>query len=145
LLVVYEKIFFDIKNNFACYSCPSIGFEQILLSDLSQLIEQSKNFVIVQANSVMTMLFWNVGKRINEDILQNKRADYGKQVVATLAQQLTEKYGNNFETKSLRRMMQFAEQFPNLEIVAPLARQLSWSHFRELIPLKSEEARLFYA
>ncbi len=71
--------------------------EQLLLTDLSQLIEQSKKFVIVQANSVMTMLFWNVGKRINEDILQNKRADYGKQIVATLAQQLTEKHGKNFE------------------------------------------------
>jgi len=119
--------------------------EQTLFNDLSQLIEQSKNFVIVQANSVMTMLFWNVGKRINEDILQNKRADYGKQIVATLAQQLTEKYGKNFEAKNLRRMMQFAELFPEPQIVAPLARQLSWSHFQILIPLKDEKAREFYA
>jgi len=119
--------------------------EQVLLTDLSQLIEQSKQFVIVQANSVMTMLFWNVGKRINEDVLQNKRADYGKQIVATLARQLTEKYGRNFERTNLFRMMKFADQFSDLEIVAPLAQQLSWSHFRELIPLKSEEARLFYA
>ena len=119
--------------------------EQILFNDISQLIEQSKNFVIVQANSVMTMLFWNVGKRINEDILKNKRADYGKRIVPTLSAQLEGAYGKNFETKNLHRMMQFAEQFPDLEIVAPLARQLSWSHFRELIPIKSEEARLFYA
>jgi predicted nuclease of restriction endonuclease-like (RecB) superfamily len=119
--------------------------EQTLFNDLSQLIEQSKQFVVIQANSVMTLLFWKVGKRINDDILQNKRADYGKQIVQTLATQLTEKYGKNFETKSLRRMMQFAEQFSDFEIVAPVARQLSWSHFRELIPLKSKEARLFYA
>jgi len=119
--------------------------EQVLLNDLSQLIEQSKQFVIVQANSVMTMLFWNVGKRINDEVLQNKRADYGKQIVATPARQLTEKYGKNFERTNLTRMMKFAEQFSNLEIVAPLAQQLSWSHFRELIPVKSEEARLFYA
>ena len=119
--------------------------EQTLFNDLSQLIEQSKNFVIIQTNSVMTMLFWNVGKRINEDILKNKRADYGKQIVATLAQQLTEKYGKNFELRNLRRMMQFAELFPELEIVVPLARQLSWSHFQILIPLKNEKAREFYA
>ena len=68
--------------------------ENLLLADLSQLIEKSKQFVVVQANSVMTMLFWNVGKRINDDILQNKRADYGKQIVATVATFLTEKYGN---------------------------------------------------
>ncbi len=119
--------------------------EQLLLTDLSQLIEQSKKFVIVQANSVMTMLFWNVGKRINEDILQNKRADYGKQIVATLAQQLTEKHGKNFEKTNLTRMMKFAELFPEIEIVATLSQQLSWSHFKELIPLKDEKARLFYA
>jgi predicted nuclease of restriction endonuclease-like (RecB) superfamily len=118
---------------------------QTLFNDLSTLIERSKNFVIVQANSVMTMLFWNVGKRINDDVLQNKRADYGKQIVATLAQQLSEKYGRNFERTNLTRMMKFAELFPELEIVAPLAQQLSWSHFRELIPLKEEKVRLFYA
>jgi predicted nuclease of restriction endonuclease-like (RecB) superfamily len=118
---------------------------QTLFSDLSLLIEQSRNMVVVQANSVMTMLFWNVGKRINEDILQNKRADYGKQIVATLARQLIEKYGKNFERTNLTRMMKFAEEFPDLEIVAPLAQQLSWSHFRELIPIKEEKARLFYA
>jgi len=119
--------------------------EQVLLADLSQIIEQSKQFVVVQANSVMTMLFWSVGKRINEDVLKNKRADYGKQIVATLARQLTEKYGKNFESRNLRRMMQFAEQFSDLGIVSPLATQLSWSHFVELMPLKSEEARLFYS
>jgi hypothetical protein len=118
--------------------------ERALFNDLSQLIEQSRNFVIVQANSVMTMLFWNVGKRINENILQNKPADYGKQVVSTLSAQLTEKYGNNFEAKSLRRMMQFADKFPDVEIVAPLAQQLSWSHFQILIPIKDEKAREFY-
>jgi predicted nuclease of restriction endonuclease-like (RecB) superfamily len=91
------------------------------------------------------MLFWNVGKRINEDILQNKRAKYGKQFVATLSQQLETKYGKTFEKTNLTRMMKFAEVFPEFEIVATLSRQLSWSHFRELIPLKDEKARLFYA
>jgi predicted nuclease of restriction endonuclease-like (RecB) superfamily len=118
---------------------------QTLFDDLSQLIEQSCNFVAVQANSMMTMLFWNVGKRINEDILQNQRAEYGKQIVATLSQQLEEKHGKNFEKTNLTRMVKFAELFPDLKIVAPLAQQLSWSHFRELIPLKDEKARLFYA
>jgi predicted nuclease of restriction endonuclease-like (RecB) superfamily len=119
--------------------------EQVLLSELSQLIEQSKNFVVVQANSVLTMLFWNVGKRINEGILQNKRADYGKGIVATLSQQLTAKYGRNYEKTNLTRMMKFAQTFPEIEIVAPLSQQLAWSHFKELIPVKEEKARLFYA
>ncbi|MDR1720706.1 MAG: DUF1016 N-terminal domain-containing protein [Dysgonamonadaceae bacterium] len=59
--------------------------EQTLLSDLQQLIENSRQFVAVQVNSVLTMLFWNVGKRNNDDILQNRRADYGKKIVSLLA------------------------------------------------------------
>lgn len=118
---------------------------QNLLAELSHLIEQNQREVVSQANSTLTMLFWQIGKRINKEILQNKRADYGKQIVPTVAAQLKEKYGRNFELGNLRRMLQFAEQFTDMQIVATLSRQLSWSHFRELIPLKSEEAKLYYA
>ena len=116
-----------------------------LLYELSQLIEQSRQQLISHANSTLTMLFWHVGKRINENILQNKRADYGKQIVSTVSTQLENKYGRNFTEKNVRRMLQFAEQFSDTEIVVPLARQLSWSHFLILIPLKSQEAKIFYA
>jgi predicted nuclease of restriction endonuclease-like (RecB) superfamily len=118
--------------------------EQILLADISKIIEESKQFVISQANSTLTMLFWYIGKRINDEILQSKRADYGKRIVSTVSTQLTEKYGRNFQEKNLRRMMQFAEKFNDPEIVATLSRQLSWSHFKEIIPLKDEKARVFY-
>ena len=119
--------------------------EQALLTELSQLIEQSQQEVVSQANSTLTMLFWHIGTRINKEILQNKRADYGKQIVSTLSTQLKDRYGRNFELGNLRRMMQFAEQFADLSIVATLSRQLSWSHFRELIPLKTNEVKMFYA
>ena len=122
-----------------------IQAEQSLFIELAQLIEQSQQQVVAQANSTLTLLFWQVGKRINENILQNKRAQYAKQIVATLSTQLKERYGRNFELGNLRRMMQFAEQFHDLQIVATLSRQLSWSHFRELIPLKTYEAKLYYA
>ncbi len=120
-------------------------FENLLFNELSQLIEQSKEQLVSYANSTLTILFWQVGKRINEHILQNKRAEYGKQIVVTLARQLTEKYGHNFEVKNLRRMMQFAEQFSDIKIVGPMARHLSWSHFLIILPLKSMEAKLYYA
>ncbi len=119
--------------------------EQVLVTELSLLIEQSHQQVVAQANSTLTLLFWQVGKRINEDILQNKRADYGKQIVSTLSTQLKNKYGKNFELRNIQRMMQFAEQFTDLQIVVTLSRQLSWSHFVTLLPLKTQEAKLFYA
>jgi predicted nuclease of restriction endonuclease-like (RecB) superfamily len=122
----------------------SLQAEQRLLFELSHLIEQSQQQVISQANSTLTMLFWRVGHRIQQEILQHKRAEYGKQIVSRLSQQLQEKYGRNFELGNLRRMIQFSQQFPDMEIVAPLARQLSWSHFVILIPIKDIEARMFY-
>ena len=119
--------------------------DQALLNELSQLIEQSQRQVVSQANSTLTLLFWNIGKRLNENILQNKRAEYGKQIVVTLARQLTEQYGKNFELRNVQRMIQFAEQFNDFAIVSTLSTQLSWSHFVILLPLKSPEAKLFYA
>ncbi len=119
--------------------------ESDLFNELSQLIEQSKQQVAVQANSAVTILFWQVGNRINQDILQNKRAEYGKQIVPTLSAQLENKYGRNFEVKNLRRMMQFAEQFTDFQIVVTLSRQLSWSHYLAILPIKTHEAKVFYA
>ena len=116
-----------------------------LISAISLLIEQSQNHIATQANSVLTHLFWQIGKRINDDILQNKRADYGKQIVVTVSQKIETKYGRSFSDRNLRRMMQFATVFNDFKIVTPLATQLSWSHFIELFPLKTDEARMFYA
>ena len=103
--------------------------ENDLLNDLSHLIEQSKQQVSVQANSALTILFWQIGFRINQEILQNKRAEYGKQIVPTVSAQLENKYGRNFTEKNVRRKLRFAEQFTDFQIVVPLARQLSWCHF----------------
>jgi predicted nuclease of restriction endonuclease-like (RecB) superfamily len=119
--------------------------ETDLLNELSQLVEQSQQQVIVQNNSVLTLLFWQIGFRINETILQNKRAEYGKQIVPTVSAQLENKYGRNFTEKNVRRMLRFAEQFTDKQIVVTLSRQLSWSHFIELLPIKNPEAKLFYA
>jgi len=78
-------------------------------------------------------------------VLDNKRAEYGKQIMLTVSSHLSEKYGNNFELRNLRRMRQFAEQFNDTEIVTTLSTHLSWSHFIELFPLKKPEEKLFYA
>jgi len=116
-----------------------------LFQDLARIIDQGKNQLAKQVNSTITLVYWQVGKRINEDVLNNQRAEYGKEIVSPVATQLASKYGKSFELRNLRRMMQFAEEFPDFEIVVPLVRQLSWSHFVELLPIKNQESRLFYA
>ncbi len=103
--------------------------EAALLGEITVLIEQGHSKITSQVNSTMTLLFWQVGKRINDFILEHKRAEYGKLIVVTLSGQLEERYGRNFEEKNLRRMLQFAEVFPEPEKVVTLSRHLTWSHF----------------
>lgn len=119
--------------------------EKILFKDLAYIIEQGKQQVVAQVNSVLTLTYWQVGKKINEHILKSERAEYGEKVIARLSTQLTINYGKSFELRNLRRMMQFAQQFPDFEKVSPLATQLSWSHFIELLTLTKVEAKYFYA
>ena len=119
--------------------------ETALFERVSAIIENRKSRAAAYANSEVTLMFWEVGQYINSAVLDFKRAAYGKKIVSALATQLTTIYGKSFELRNLRRMMQFAEQFSDFGIVSPLATQLSWSHFTELLPLKSDEARLYYA
>ena len=122
---------------------PSVS--QSLIEDLRQIIEQARGQVAATANYALTMMYWHIGERINREVLGNQRAEYGKQIVATVARQLQEEFGRKgFDEKSIRRMMQFATLFPDSQIVAPLARQLWWSHFVEVMPLKDELQREFY-
>jgi len=95
--------------------------ESLLVNELAQIIEQGKNKVSAQVNSIITMVYWQVGFKINTYILEGDRAKYGKNVVADISDQLTSKYGKSFELRNLRRMMQFAEVFSEFEIVSPLA------------------------
>jgi len=116
-----------------------------LFQDLRSLIIEARQDVARQVNSALVLLYWRVGQRIRKDILKERRADYGEQIVATLSQQLTEEFGEGFTEKNLRRMVQFAEAFPEEEIVVTLSRQLGWSHFVAILPLRDNLKRDFYA
>lgn len=121
-----------------------VTLQESLITDLRTLINEARNKVALMVNTEITLLYWHIGKRINEEVLGNQRAEYGKQIVLTVSTQLIEEYGKGFNEKNLRRMMQFAELFPDFQIVAPLARQLSWSHFLILFPIKDPLSHEFY-
>jgi len=116
-----------------------------LLGDIRKLIEETRSAVATTVNAGLTALYWRIGKRINEEILKGERADYGKQILATLSQELTRDYGRGFSYSSLTRMVLFAQAFPDRPIVATLSQQLSWSHFKEILSLKDPLQREFYA
>ncbi len=115
-----------------------------LVNKISDLIEYNQKEIFVKVNSSLILLFWHIGKEINEFLLNNKRGEYGKKIVVTVSRQLVFNYGKNFEEKNLRRMLQFAEQFKEFENVVTMSRQLSWSHILAIIPIKTEQAKCFY-
>ena len=80
---------------------------QNILNDLVSIIEKTKTQVVIQANSSLTIMFWQIGKRIQSDILENNRAEYGKEIVVSLSRELTTNFGNSFKDKNIRRMIQF--------------------------------------
>lgn len=116
-----------------------------LLSEVRDLILSAREGMARTVNAGLTLLYWEVGNRIRRDVLKEKRAEYGKQIVAALSRQLEAEFGNGFGEKNLRRMMQFTEAFPDSEIVASLLRQLGWTHFTLLIPISDPLKREFYA
>lgn len=115
-----------------------------LYNKIKDLIENTKAKVAQTINSNITLLYWNIGKEISENILFKERADYGKQIVATLSHKLMNEYGKGFSRPALSRMCLFYKLFPEFNIVAALSHKLSWSHIVEIISIKKVVEREFY-
>ena len=118
---------------------------QSLIQDLCQIIEQARGQVAATANYAQTMMYWHIGERINREVLGNQRAEYGKQIVSQVSTQLQAEFGKKgFEPRSIWRMMQFAQYFPDSKIVSAASTQLAWSHIIEILSLNDELQREFY-
>jgi predicted nuclease of restriction endonuclease-like (RecB) superfamily len=116
-----------------------------LVGELAAMIDEARTRVVNTANEVLTALYWEIGHRVQTEILDGQRAAYGAQIVSAVGRQLAARHGRGFSEKSLRHMIRFAEAFPDPEIVSALRRQLTWTHFKQLIYLEDELKRSFYA
>lgn len=116
-----------------------------LLTDLRQMIAGAREQVARTVNSGLTVLYWHIGTRIREDLLKEKRAEYGKKIVQAVAGQLTTEFGRGWSRSNLFQMVRFAELFPDLQIVQSLTGQLSWTHFMAILYLEDPLKRDFYA
>ena len=117
----------------------------LLLTDVRELILTTRQTVAQGINSALATLYWEIGRRIRQDVLKSKRAGYGEQIVAALGRQLEREFGRGFGQRNLFRMIRFAEVFPDIEIVSALRTQLGWTHFKAIIPLADPLEREFYA
>lgn len=116
-----------------------------LLSEVREMIASARQQMAVTVNAGLTLLYWQVGDRIRREVLQEKRAKYGAEIVTTLSSQLTAEFGKGWSKPNLSRMMRLAECFPDPAIVSALLKQLGWTHFTILLPLKDPIQRNFYA
>src|SRR4030042_1792133 len=123
----------------------TIQISESLFQDLRSLIIEARQDVARQVNSALVLLYWRVGQRIRKDILKEKRADYGEEIVPTLSTQLVSEFGLSFSSRNLWHMLRFAEVFPDEKIVNALSTQLGWTHFRHIIALDDPLKRDFYA
>ena len=117
---------------------------QSLLLAVRQLIDAARAHVATAANSTLTQLYWQVGRKIATDMLTDGRAAYGQEILPTLSAKLVPAYGKGFSERNLARMVSFVQSFPDAPVVATLSRELSWSHFIEILPLKAPLERAFY-
>ncbi|HDI3315576.1 TPA: DUF1016 family protein [Vibrio cholerae] len=115
-----------------------------LVEDISLLVASAKQRAAAAINNEITLLYWQVGNRIHQEVLGGGRADYGKQVIATLATELTAQYGKGWSKRNLAQMVKFAEVFTDAHIVQALSAQLSWSHFVILCAIDDPLKRDFY-
>lgn len=115
-----------------------------LLTDLRSLIDTARTRVVVAVNREQTLLYWDLGKRLREELLQETRAPYGQRILSTVSKELREGYGSGYSVPNLTRMMQVAEYFPDRPIVEKVSDIVSWSQFVEVLPLRDPLEREFY-
>jgi predicted nuclease of restriction endonuclease-like (RecB) superfamily len=118
--------------------------EKQLFTDISQIIEESRKAVAISVNAEMTARNWQVGKIVNEHILQSQRAEYGQKTIISLSQKLMIKYGKMWDKKMLWACSKFHEVFGDEQIVHALRGQLTWTHLRTLIYVEDPLKRDFY-
>ena len=115
-----------------------------LLADVRQLIDSARQRVASTVNAELTQLDWQIGSRVNAELLKGQRAEYGKQVVAELARQLTTDFGKGWSEQQLRHCVRLADTFPDDQILSTVRRELTWSHLKSLIYIDEPLKRDFY-
>lgn len=112
-----------------------------LYTAISSVLQQARQTAYRAVNFTMVTAYWEIGRLITEDELKWERAEYGKQVLKNLAERLTNEFGKGFDERELRKMRQFYQSFQIRDTLRP---ELTWSHYRRLLSVDNETARLWY-
>ena len=115
------------------------------LTDIRSIIEHGRQTAYAAVGQAAIMTYWNVGQRIVEEEQDGKvRAEYGKQIIPLLAEQLTKDYGTGYGRRNLAYYRQFYLTFPKKEILHEVVQNLTWTHIRRILSVSNPDARLWY-
>ena len=118
---------------------------QNVITDIKGIISSGREVAYNAANKAMVLTYWHVGKRIVEQEQAGKeRAKYGQALIEALADELTKEYGKSFSKRNLQYFRKFYLAFPDEQIVNACVHNLNWTHFRALLRVPDENARLWY-
>ena len=113
-----------------------------LFAEIREVLVTARRTAYKAVNFAMVTAYWNVGRLIVEDEQKGHiRAEYGKAILADLSKRLTDEFGKGFDERELRRIRQFYLVFPKWDALRP---ELTWTHYRLLIRVQNEQARLWY-
>ncbi|GHT07608.1 hypothetical protein FACS189432_01570 [Bacteroidia bacterium] len=115
-----------------------------LLTTIVSLIDNARRKLAAAVNSELSILYWHIGKQINESVLKDGKGEYGKTVVKELSAELTRLYGRGFSAPNLYNFMRINELMPDEQIFYTLSRKLTWTHIRNLIYIEDDLKRDFY-
>ena len=132
------------KKKLPVVKSKTVLSKQNLFKQIKLLVEQSRARVYVAVNAELVFTYWKIGSTINQYILQNKRAGYGEQIIAEIAEKLQEEFGKGFNEKTLRHCLRSAETFTEKQIVSAVRRQLSWTHLKSVMYFEDALKREFY-
>ena len=113
-------------------------------NELTEIIVFGKKDIELSINRTITNVYWQIGNRINTEILNDKRAEYGKQIIKHVSEFLVANFGKGWGEKHIRHCLRIAETFQDKEIFYALSRELSWTHLRTIMYLDDELKRSFY-
>ena len=118
---------------------------QSVIDDVKDIISSGMESAYNATNRAMVLTYWNVGRRIVEQEQNgNQRAEYGTAMMDVLAAELTKEYGKSYSKRNLQYFRKFYQCFPDIEIVNSCVHNLTWTHFRSLLRVPDEDARVWY-
>jgi len=115
-----------------------------LFNEVSNIISNARISTSRAINSNMLAMYWEIGKIVKTEIMNDNRAIYGEQLVNELSTDLISTYGRGYSRRNIFNMIKIYETFPDFAIVQSLTAQLSVTHLLEIIKIKEPIKREFY-